>query len=303
MLTRYEHDGIVWVDLESPTPQEVKNITDQIGIEELIAEELLLPSTKPRLEFHGHYIYTVMHFPALRHTHTSVEQEIDFIIGHNFLVTTHYDTIDPLHKFSKVFEANSMLDRSSLGEHAGYLFFYMLKKLYKSVEHEVEYIRQDLSRVEERIFGGNEVEMVPEISQSARDLLNLRQTIEPHREILHAFEEDAPKFFGESFASYARALSNEYYRVHNHIARQTDIVHELRETNNSLLTTKQNETIKTLTLMAFVTLPLTVIAGIFEVNAKYMPIIGMPYDFWIIVGIMAATCVGILAFFKFRNWL
>ena len=124
MLSRYEHGGIVWIDLESPTAREVKDLAEQIQLDPLIAEELLLPSTRPRIEFYGHYIYMILHFPALQHSHRkSHEQEVDFVIGKNFLITTHYDTIDPLHKFSKVFEVNSVLDKSNLGDHAGYLFF------------------------------------------------------------------------------------------------------------------------------------------------------------------------------------
>ena len=303
MLTRYEHGGIVWIDLETPTAREVQDIAAERGIAPLVAEELLLPSTKPRIEFHETYAYVILHFPALRQGHKSQEQEIDFVIGRDFLITTHYDTIDPLHKFSKVFEVNSVLDKSTLGEHAGYVFFYMLKKMYRSIEHEIEYLRQDLSLIEENIFSGREVDMVSIISQAARDLLKLRQTIEPHREVLHALEAEGTKFFGEDFAPYLRALSNEYYRVHNHVMRHTDFLHELRETNNSLLTTKQNETIKTLTIMAFIILPLSFIAELFAMGARYEPIIGSPYDFWIIFGIMCIVGLSIILFFKSRKWL
>ncbi len=303
MHSRFEHNGLVWIDLESPTREEVQDVVDQFSVDLLIGEELLLPSTKPRAEFYSSYAYVVLHFPALRHSHKTREQEMDFVIGRNFLVTTHYDTIDPLHKFSKIFEVNSVLDKSNLGDHAGFLFFYMLKKLYKAVEHEIEYVRHDLAFVEEHIFSGHEVQMVEAMSRSARDLLNLRQTIEPHRDVLRILEEGGAQFFGTDFTPYLRALSNEYYRVHNHVTRHVDFLHELRETNNSLLTTKQNETIKTLTVMAFVTLPLSLIAGIFEINARNMPIVGNRYDFWIILGIMALTCVVILSYFKHKKWL
>jgi len=303
MHSRYEHNGLVWIDLESPSRDEVQDIMDQFGIAPLIAEELLLPSTKPRAEFYDGYVYLVLHFPALRHSHKTREQEIDFVVGRNFLITTHYDTIDPLHKFSKVLEVNSVLDKSNIGDHAGYLLYYMLKKLYQAVEHEVEYVRHDLAVIEEHIFSGHEVDMVAAISRSARDLLNLRQRVEPHREILHDFEAGGPAFFGEEFKPYLRAISDEYYRVHNHIMRETESLHELRETNNSLLTTKQNETIKTLTIMAFLILPLSFIAEIFAMDTRYMPIIGTPYDFWIVVGLMGTTALVIFSFFKYKKWL
>ena len=303
MHSRYEHNGLVWIDLESPTREEIRRVAEEYAIGQLVAEELLLPATKPRVEFHGTYAYVVMHFPALHHSHKTNEQEVDFVIGKNFLITTRYDTVDPLHKFSKVFEVNSVLDRSNIGEHAGFLFFYMLKKLYRAVEHEVEYVRHDLHVIEEHIFSGHEISMVEAISRSARDLLNLRQSIEPHREILHSLEENGVKFFGDDFLPYLRGLSNEYYRVHNHIMRHTEFLHELRETNNSLLSTKQNETMKTFTVLAFFTFPLTLIAAIFSTDAVHEPIVGLPYDFWMIIGIMACVALLMYWFFKRRNWL
>lgn len=302
MYSEYEHQGLVWVDLESPTRNDVQRVINRFNIEPLVAEELLLPASKPRAEFYSGYAYVVMHFPALRHSHHSLEQEIDFVIGRDFIVTTHYDTVDPLHKFSKIFEVNSVLDKGSLGDHAGYLFFYMLRKLYKSVEHETEYVRHELGTIEEHIFSGHEVRMVVAMSKSARDLLNLRQTIEPHREILHTLEEGGVHFFGDTFAPYLRALSNEYYRVHNHIMRNTESLHELRETNDSLLSTKQNETMKTFTILAFTTFPLTLIAAIFSMDTRYEPIVGLPYDFWIIIGIMAAVTLLMFWYFKRKKW-
>src|SRR4051812_47813551 len=104
MLARYRHNNLTWIDLESPTPEEVQRVAHEFNIEPLVAEEILLPATKPRIDFHPRYIYTVFHFPALRHSHKTHEQEIDFIIGNDFLITTRYDTVDPLHQFSKIFE-------------------------------------------------------------------------------------------------------------------------------------------------------------------------------------------------------
>lgn len=303
MLVRTQHKTITWIDLESPTHAEVHKIVNEFGIDPFTADELLLPSPKPRAEFHSSYVYTILHFPALRHTHKSLEQEIDFVIGKDFLITVHYDTIDSLHKFSKQFEVATILRYANETEHAGHVFCSLMQKLYRAVEYEVDFVHSDLSLIEEDIFNGREVAMVGSISRSARDLLNLRQTIEPHREMLRTLEEDGPAFFGQDFAPYLRALSNEYYRVHNHIMRHTDSLHELRETNNSLITTKQNEIMKIFTILAFVTFPLSLIASIFGMNTQDDPVVGRPYDFWIVLGIMAFATAMMFWYFKHKRWL
>lgn len=303
MQTRFEHDGLQWVDLESPTHDEIVRVAAEFDIDSTIAEELLLPSSKPRAEFYPRYAYIILHFPALRHSHKTREQEIDFVIGEKFIITAHYDTIDPLHKFSKVLEVNTVLNKSTIGEHAGYFFYFMLKKLYRSVEHELEYIQHDLHNIEEQVFSGEEVEMVAAISRSSRDLLNLRQTIEPHRDMLRELELGGPAFWGEDFRPYLRTLSNEYYRVHNHTMRNTESLHELRETNNSLLSTKQNETMRMLTIMALFTFPLALLVAILEADAAGNPIRDMSNGFFLIAAAVAAGGIGMYLFFRYKKWL
>jgi len=251
-------------------------------------------------------IYMVLHFPAFKHTHASQQnQEVDFVIGKNFLITTRYDTIDPIHKFSKIFEVNSILDKDKNGtsEHAGFVFYKMAKKLYHAIEHELEYMSDSLDVIEQKIFEGREKEMVSELSKISRELLNFKQALVTHRDILGSFEIVSKKFFGEQYVYKSRNIISEYFRVQNAIAANMDSLVELRETNNSLITTKQNETMKILTIMAFVTFPLSLFASVFGMNTQTLPLTGFKGDFWVILGIMALAAIFFFAFFKYKKWL
>jgi magnesium transporter len=306
MITEHRHDKLVWIDIESPTKEEIHEIMGEYSIHPGVAEELLLPTMKPKVEFYNEqYIYLILHFPAFRHTHRDSQQnqEVDFIIGKNFLITTRYDTIDPLHKFAKIFEVNSILDEKSDGEHAGHIFFYMIKKLYRALEHELDYMSDVLDEVESRIFEGKEKDMVKELSHVSRDLLNFKQAMSLHKEILDSFETVGRKFFGRDFSHEMKAMIGEYYRIRTGIHTNMDSLSELRETNNSLVSTKQNEVMKVLTIMAFVTFPLSLIASIFGMNTNILPIVGRPHDFWIIMGIMMTFAVLFFLFFKYKKWL
>ncbi len=305
MVSRYTHKSVTWVDVETPTKEEVRKLMAEFSIHPLVAEELLLPTVKPKVElYNDQFIYLILHFPAFRHTHgAGTDQEVDFIIGRNFIITTRYDTIDPLHKFSKIFEVNSILDRSDIGEHAGFVFFYMIKKLYKALEHELEYISDRLHATEEHIFKGMEKEMVIELSNISRELLAFKQAVALHREVLESFEIAARSFFGDDYAFHTRAILGEFHRINAGILAQLDWLVELRETNNSLLTTKQNEVMKILTIMAFVTFPLSLLASIFGMQTTYLPFVGHPNDFWIIIGVMGIAMFFFFLFFKYKKWL
>ena len=278
---------------------------EEYSIHPSIAEELLLPTVKPRVERYGDaMIYLILHFPAFKHTHGSQKnQEVDFILGKDFLITTRYDTIDPLHKFAKVFEVNSILDKGDIGEHAGYVFYYMIKKLYRAIGHELEYVRDALDAIEQQIFSGKEREMVFEISKISRELLNFKQALVLHHNVLESFEKNAREFYGDDFVHQLRSILGEYYRIQNEVTTNLDFMSELRETNNSLITTKQNEIMKILTIMAFTTFPLSLFASIFGMNTKTLPLTGFEGDFWVIIGIMVGATLFFFSFFKYKRWL
>lgn len=303
MRTDYVHNGLRWVDMERPTREEMRTIVEEFGITPIVAEEILHPSSRVRVEMHAEYAFVILRFPSLRGAPESIEQEVDFVVGRDFIITVRYAPVEAIHHFSKVFEVNSALETSNVQNSGVYVFFSMMRRLYRSVEHEVERIRDNLGDIEARIFHGEELAMVAAISRCARDLLNMRQAIEPHREIIYTLEHEGAALFGDVAAPYLRALPNEYYRVHNHIMRHTESLHELRETNNSLLSTRENETMRTLTIMALLTFPLSLMVAILQIDTEHNPIRGLPYDFWIIIGAVGLTGACMIAYFKYRRWL
>lgn len=304
MLTKYTHKNVTWIDLESPTKEEVHKVMNEYSIHPTVAEELLMPTIKPRVDLHDNFIYLILHFPAFKHTHHYQQnQEVDFIIGKDFIITTRYDTIDPLHEFSKIFETNSILDKSDIGTHAGFVFFFMIKKLYKSLENELEYIDDALETIEDDIFKGREKQVVVSLSIVSRDLLNFKQAMRSHKEVLDSFGEVGIRFFGKEFSHHIKSIINEYYKINSIIGMHNDSLYELRQTNDSLLSTKQNEVMKTLTIMALVTFPLSLVASIFGMNTGYLPIVGHTNDFWIVMGIMLMLTSSMFIFFKYKKWL
>lgn len=308
MLTRYAQHNLTWVDLVTPTPSEVRALMKEFDLDPLVAEELLVPSFKPKVERRGDSIYIILHFPALRSgvpqggASQRPEQEIDFIVGKHFLITTRYETIDPLHSFAKAFEVNSVLGRGG-ATHGGHLFAAMARKLYEALGQECDNVHRHLQDIEERIFNGDERHMVIELSHTGRTIHDFRQALLPHKEMLDSLEPVAARFFGSEFSYYSRELLGAYQRVERSLSNLYDSLLELRATNDSLLSTKQNEVMKTLTVLAFLFLPLTFIGQIFGMSLDSIPLMHAAGGFWIIVGVMGILALTCLVYFKKRGWL
>ena len=304
MISRYTHKGLTWVDVQSPTQEEVRALSEEFNIHPLAADELLAPTLRPKVDLYPNFIYLILHFPTISHKHDGGhDQEVDFIIGKDFLITTHYGLIDPLHEFSKVFEVNSILDRGNMGEHAGFLLYYILKEFYKMLDTELDHINRDFIDIQSKIFSGKERSMVTAISQLNRDLLNFKQAVRPHKEVLESFELAGTKFFGEEFSYYLRTIIGEYFKVSSVLDGHRETILELRDTNDSLLTTKSNDIMKTLTIITFSMLPASLIVGIFGMNTTNTPLSADPNGFWIILGVITVTVGSTYFFFKSRKWM
>src|SRR3990167_5777483 len=85
-------NGLTWVDIQNPSKKDITALKRIHNLHPLVAEELLLPTYRPRIEMYDEQMFLVLHFPIRakrgeRHTST---HEIDFIIGKTYLTTTHY---------------------------------------------------------------------------------------------------------------------------------------------------------------------------------------------------------------------
>lgn len=308
MKNTYQYKGASWVSLISPTKEEVDEVMDTYKIDPRITQDLTTPTPKPAIDSHDGIIYLVLHFPSFRHTHSEISnrQEIDFVIGKDFVVTTQYEIIDSIDGLRKELEVDSILKKENGSKEeftSALLFFFLVKQIYLSLFDELSYIEDQLLEIENKLFKGKEKEIVFELSLISRTLISFKKTISQHEEVLFSLEQTGSKTFNTDFGHKVRSLLSDYYRIINSIDNNTASMDELRETNNAMLSTKQNEVMKNLTLISFIMLPLSLIAGIFGINAKNTPIIGNSHDFWIIVAIMALAVVLMFAYFKYRKWL
>ena len=145
--------------------------------------------------------------------------------------------------------------------------------------------------------------MVIELSQTGRVIHDFRQALLPHREMLSSLGPALERLFGHEFSYYIRDIEGACARVERAFLHLRESLEELRETNNSLLSTKQNEVMKTLTVVAFIFLPLTFITQIFGMSTPYLPLINEPGGFLLVLGGLAFIAAGCLLYFKRKGWL
>ncbi|MES2213244.1 MAG: CorA family divalent cation transporter [Patescibacteria group bacterium] len=304
MITRYTYDSETWVDVDHGTPEEIGELMDTYKIHPFIAKELTSATRKARIEYRDTYVYCILHFPAFKHTHgTDENQEVDFIIGKNLLITARYDTIDAFHKYGKTLEVKEVLENNLNDKRTCAIFIDLLRELYSAMFEEFEYIEDMTEEITSRIFAGKEREMVVSISEVTRTLLDFKKVTDLHFEILESLHHNGREMFGDRFCEDMESIIVDYRKISTTIRSNLEMLRELRDTNNSLLTAKQNETIKQLTVVGSIILPLNLIAVIFGIRAHDLPIVNGPHASLIILGIMIASVAITLSFIRHKKWL
>lgn len=303
MITRHIGRGLIWIDLESPSQEDIRSIAEKYDLNPLVVRELSAPSQRPQVDLYEHFIYLILHFPTLRRGVLGQDHEIDFIIGKKFLITVRYGANETIHYVGKVFDTNATIEKDGFGVHAGFIFFFLLGKMYASLIHELSAVRESLRSIEERIYSGRERDMVVSLSRVSRDLLSFKRSLSMHRDVLESFEVAGKKLLGEKFAFHLRALIGDYFRVEHAVESNAAFLSELRETNNALLSAKQNEIMKTLTILAFIALPATTVLSLFQIDTASRPLVGRPFDFWILLAIVVGIVFGLYRWFKHKSWL
>jgi magnesium transporter len=306
MIKKYTYGHITWIDLENPTIEEIESVAESHKLHHTVMHELMEPSNSSKAVVYGDYIYLVLQFPLRLKRgdhHVITDHEIDFIIGKDFVITTHYKVIESLEHFGKAIETNAILEKEKIEDHAGHLFYYITQRMYGHMRHDIDSVNAELIAAEDRIFSGEEKEMIEVISNLSRELLDFRQTCRAHFETLESLNKSKSDFLDQGFGPYLANIKEDFIVVRDAVVNGHELAKELRETNDSLLTTKQNETIKFMTVVTSITFPLALFVELFAMNTTDTPIVSQPYGFFVISGIVLTVTILAFIYFKKKKWL
>jgi magnesium transporter len=301
MIERFTHGSNVWIDLEKPTAEEARDAMLEAKIPLELMSDVTTPTPRAAVAVSGGVVKIMIDYPTVKRTDIERPHDVKFYISKNALVTARYEDITAFHTWKKEFEMFELLGRTER-MHGGHLFAGLMNVLYDAMTKKLDYIDTQIESIEREIFHEREKEMVLEISKVSRKLIAFKQALVAHGEVMQDARSHLVGIFGSKFEPTLTALDDFYGHVMRRLAALTESAAELRETNHALVNTKENEIMKTFSIMAFVTFPLTLLSSMFGMNAKSMPLVGEAHDFWIIVGIMFAVAVSLFVYFRYRKW-
>ena len=301
MISRINHKNINWVDIFNPSNEEIAEISSEFILDNAVKDDIATPTLRSTLMEYEDYIYMVMHFPQLV-SGKSFNTEIDFIIGKHYIITIHYDELNIIDRREKIID-NAINNKTASERHTGHIFLEILGTLYRESNEALDPLDDKLMTIEKSIYSGHERRMVGYISDTIHHLIDFDHAFRLHDKILLHLIDWGGGYYDKKFKDSVYNLRYIYSELVDRVNMLREDADELRSTNDSLLQHKTSDAMKTLTMMSFVIFPLSLIAGIFGMNAENIPIVGSDYDFEIIISIMFSVTIGLFAFFKWKKWI
>lgn len=303
-MQTFKGKALVWHHLKKPTAADLAWIAESFAFHPIVMEELTRPTVRPKVDAYDDYLYLVLHFPIFdpleRKTHP---REVDFILTKRELICVTYDEIPPLEDMFRKCSTEKSCEDMYASKTAAHLLSHVVKDLYAFALRELDHIQENINRIEEEIFSGHEREIVEELSIVRRDIIDFRRAIKPQATTLESLEREGSEFFGSSLKPFFAQLRGEFSKVWDLLENNKEALDALYDNNATLLNVKQNDIMKRLTIMAFVTFPLVLFAQLFSMSTVHTPIIGSQNDFWIIAGMMVAGASAMYMIFKEKKWL
>src|SRR3989344_4058294 len=290
-------DKTTWVDVTKPTQQDVEYLKNQYHFHPMVLDELIPRAYYPRLEIRPDYLFLTINYPAYHETNREVApRELDILLTKDTIVTNHHRPLPLLDNLFKICQRPEIEGEQYLNKGAGYLLFSILDIFWRDCLLKLEKIDGEIEQIERKIFQGKEKGMVKEISHTKTDIIDFLRIVEPQQEIMKLLEKEAPKFFGEELSLHFSDVLGTYEKVWHTTKSHKDTILALEDTNQSMLTTKTNETIRILTVFSVIMLPLTLLASIWGMNVN-LPFGEHEAGFWIIAALMVSVLIIMFYYF------
>ena len=141
-----------------------------------------------------------------------------------------------------------------------------------------------------------------DISQAKQEIISYRKIIKPQRPTLRLLERQIERFLPEELELYFDDIVDASERIWDLLDNYKEVVEALEATNESVISHRQNDVLRLLTLISVTMLPLTVITSLFGMNVDF-PGNGSSVAFWVILGFLVAVLAGMIGFFRYKRWL
>ncbi len=267
----------------------------------LIQEDIANTTQRPKVEEYDPHVYLVLRmirFDTAAEQITS--QQVSLILGPGYVLTFQEHDGD-------VFESVRERIRTAKGRirqaGADYLFYALLDALVDGYFSVLEGVGNRVEAIEDVVMTDPQPTTLADIHHLRTQVMFLRRSVWPLREAVSNLERTESSLVAKDTRAYLRDVYGHTIQLMDSVESFRDVAASLFETHLSMVSNRMNEVMKVLTIIATIFIPITFVAGIYGMNFEHMPELQHRWAYPAVWGVMIATVLVMLAYFRRKKWI
>ena len=295
-------DHVVWLDIASPTADDLALLRDEFDVHPLAIEDLEKRKQRPKVDTYGEQqaivVYEVVP-PAKGAAGHFVLGELHLFAGPGYLVSVRWSASPAIADVERRFRQHA----DSVARTPGALLYTILDAVVDGYFPMLDKLSDEIEKLEDRILRGGQISAtLRRILALKRELLDLRRNLSPLRDVANALLRRDVPLVDDLSAPYFQDLYDHIVRVLDGLDLQRDLLASALEANLSVTSNNLNAVMKRLTAFTVILMVPTLVAGIYGMNFHAMPELSWPLGYPLALGVMLVAMAGAAIFFRARDW-
>lgn len=296
--------GITWVQATDSSDDEFQLVTEAFDIHPLAIEDVR-QNIRPKAEQYDTYTFVLLKTATLSRGDTAFREEIQservgFFIGDDWIVTLSAQSVESI---DRIWQRTVRGNHRPLERGVDFTAYRLIESIVDEYFNVLDQLEDRIEAVEETVLTSTDATTLDSINDIRRELLLFRKLTWPFRETIGLLAR------GDS--NQIQPTTEKYYRdVYDHLVQiveltetYRDLVGGARDIYLNTVSQSTNDVMKTLTVVATIVLPLTLVAGIYGMNFQTMPELGWTFGYPAVILGMLSVAVILVAYFKQQQYI
>ncbi|MBI1775453.1 MAG: magnesium/cobalt transporter CorA [Proteobacteria bacterium] len=294
-----------WIHVAgSPDAETVRQIGNALGLHALALEDVLNESQRPKVDIYDNQVFAVFTHPIIDDGRVRVRQASLFLLERTVV---SFDPCDEalFEPIRRRLRTPARLRQRGVD----YLYYALIDVLIDYKFPMLEQLGARIQALEQEMLETPTPKTMRKLHKAKRDLLVLRRALWPERDAIgHLMREDTP-LIEDSTLPFLRDCQDHAVQIIDLLETYREMLASMLDIYLSSQSFRLNETMKVLTIISTLFIPLTFITGLYGMNFNReashwnMPELDSPYGYPTVLGVMLCLAIGMLTVFRRRGWI
>lgn len=297
-----ENDEILWLNVDGlHDTNTLSVIGDSFGLHPLALEDVANVGGRPQLADYDQNVFASLKMLSLGPEDSVVSEHVSLVVGGNWVVSFQERPGDVFENVRKRLREGRGRIRS---RRADYLWYALLDALVDHYILVMDRLAERTEALEVEVWEGEaEADIPARIQDLRKEMLTVGRALRPLRGEIDTLTNAPPELIASDTAPFLADLKDHVLQLSEAQEAMRDSLSSVMDIHFSILSTRMNEVMKVLTIVASIFVPITFIAGVYGMNFEHMPELAVSWAYPLVWVLMGSVAGGMLLYFSRKKWL